>query len=205
LALRDVTDLKLPEALPVLVDQVYGGRPQGLSPALERALADADAAFESETEELRRRAITTEIRAPDQRGWIGSHQGILLEEEENPAIHQALRAATRLTRPSVTIVCASRDADGRLLLLDGTRLEPELEPSRSVIRSCRLSSVAVQRWEWVQHFWKQAVPKGWSRTALLQDCRLAVFEAGIVDAGLSTQLQLSNELGLVVRPKGVDA
>ncbi len=123
----------------------------------------------------------------------------LRSEDDDPCIHETMRARTRLTSPSVTVVCAARGQDG-LFLADGTPFLPEQPPARETIRAARLSSVSVHRREWFKHFIRQPVPSSWAKVGALQSCRLAVFEGGRYrPENVAGSMELNRELGLVYR------
>jgi hypothetical protein len=88
-------------------------------------------------------------------------------------------------------------SDGGVILQDGSPLPVEGVPRRAQVRSMRLSSLVLQRWEWLNHFRREPVPAGWDASPVLRDCRLAVFRDGQLEVpGLKTRLRLSPDLGL---------
>ncbi len=190
--------VQLPSDVASLVAEVYGDHDLGVDGPLAEAIASARRAHERSVSEDTFKALAAEIRPPEALEDLVDLTGLLLDEDESPRIHETLRARTRLTRPSITLVCATRQ-EGQLILWDGTRLDLERPWGRAERLAARLSSVTVQRWEWFAHLRAQAVPEPWRRTAALRDCRLGEFEDGVLAApGLRTRLRLSPDLGLVI-------
>lgn len=198
--LRALHEFRLPADIATLIDQVYGDAPVDASPQLSAAIAAAREGRERAVSVATRKAASVEIRPPEALRDLADAHDVILEDEESPGLHETLQARTRLTRPSITVVCARR-VDGGLVLSDGTVLDPAARPGRDLVRALRMDSVIVQRWEWFDHLRRQPVPAGWRDVGALRDCRLAVFEEGRMGApGLRSTLLLSPELGLVFEP-----
>lgn len=198
MALRERPEVNLPADVPALVERVYTEEQPDTREPFRSALAAAQRDFDRRRDEHQLKAIGVEFVTPTGIDELFRIQEFL-DDDETAAVHQSLRAQTRLTRPSVTIVCAARTEAG-LELMDGTLLDLEQDPQGAVVRAIRLSSVTIQRPEWVKHFSTQSVPGPWRRRGVLRNCRIAEFDRGTLAVdGLRTRLELSPELGLVVR------
>jgi CRISPR-associated endonuclease/helicase Cas3 len=201
LLLRGLTALTLPAEVPALVEAVYSPDDDAsLDGPLRRSLIEARRAFERSQEEDELKALAAALSpATDPSSLFKiSH---VVEDDETAPVHHTLKAQTRLGRPSATIVCAREGRSG-LELLDGRALDLRAAPSPSDVRSIRCSSLTLQRFEWVKRLWELEVPEAWRRTAALRDCRLVEFRDGVHEAeGLRTELVLSEELGLLFRPR----
>lgn len=121
------------------------------------------------------------------------------EDDENLTIHRDLRALTRSTQPTVTLICLLRNADGRLKTLDG-HLELDLKhtPQNSILWAALRSAVRIGHHSVVGHFMKQAVPSSWKKSPYLRYAFPLEFEDGkcILQSGLS--LKLDQQLGIMV-------
>jgi CRISPR-associated endonuclease/helicase Cas3 len=200
IALRSRSGVSLPEDIATLIDEVYGGALRPARPELAAAIDAARDRREGAVRAATQKAVAIEIRPPATIDDLADAHQVLLEDEESADLHQTLQARTRLTRPSITVVCAHRRG-GELFLDDGSPLDVQGRPGREVVRSARRSSLSLQRWEWFDHFRRQPVPEPWTSVAALRDCRLAVFQEGALEVpGLRTRLRLSPDLGLVVEP-----
>jgi len=199
LAIRERTHTSVPSDVPSLIEEVYGDRNAHDDPRIRGALEKARDELERRRETDQAKAGAVQFINPDRIEDLYAVQ-LTLDDDETSPVHHTLKARTRLTRPSVTVVCAHRDGE-TLRLQDGLILDPNAIPTRDAVRRIRLSSVAIQRWEWWRHFSSTAVPIAWQRVAALRDCRIAEFQDGALEApGLRTRLELSPELGLVIRP-----
>lgn len=197
LALRERTTISLPGDVPKLVESVYSEEPDAPDPALRAALLQARADFEKGREEDQLKALGASLSKPTDSAAIFATQQVR-EDDESAPIHSSLKAQTRLTRPSVTVICATQGEAG-LQLFDGSPLDMTGPPDREAVRALRRAALTLQRWEWVRYLTAQATPAAWKRAATLQNCRLAVFDGGWLSApGLKTSLELSRDLGLVV-------
>jgi len=113
-------------------------------------------------------------------------------------------AMTRLAPPRITLVLL-HEVDGRPSLkpdrIEPVRLEGEERIPLDEARTLLLHSVGISDPDWVKFFQAEPVPTPWRRTALLRNCRVALFRDGeLVREG--RRLRLSEELGLeIVRPE----
>jgi CRISPR-associated endonuclease/helicase Cas3 len=197
LAIRERTEASIPSDVPRLVEEVYGSGATADERA-RTALADARDDLERRRARDLAKAQAVQFVTPDGIDLLYTMQ-VALDDDETSAIHHALKARTRLTRPSVTVVCGQRRGKA-IELLDGSLLDLGKPPERDEVRSIRLSSVAIQRWEWWKHFASKPVPDAWQHIAALRDSRVAEFQDGVLEvSGLRTRLELSADLGLVIR------
>ncbi len=197
LALGNRSEVRLPGDVPLLVEAVYSVDYQSDDPRMAAALAEALAEFKKGRDEDQLKALGVVTVKPGSAEAIFK-LGHVREDDETAPIHSSLKAQTRLTRPSITVVCARR-VGGGLQLLDGTPLDPDTPPDRAAARAIRGASLTLQQWEWVKHLTAQPAPAGWKRSGALRACRVAVFDNCWLRAnGLQTQLELSPERGLVI-------
>jgi len=197
LVLRTIKEIRIPMDVSPLVEQVYGSEeprvPDGLREAYEEARAD----FRSKQEDMDRKAREVVLAFPSRAdGFL--YPGPRYLEEDKPDLHHTLRAQTRITQPSVTIVCA-RSVDGQIQLANGVRFDPDARPNPSVLRDLRLSSVSIQRRGWVSRLNAMPAPEPWEGIGALMGCRLCVFHDEVyrdVESGAS--LRLSKSLGIEI-------
>ncbi len=113
-------------------------------------------------------------------------------------------ALTRLARPRVTLVVL-HDLEGRPSLspdrAEPVRLTGEERIPLDEARALLLHSVSISDADWVKFFQAQSAPPPWQRTALLRNCRVAVFCGGeFVREG--RRLRISSALGMeIVHPE----
>lgn len=205
LALRDLNSLELSVDLPQLVEQVYGEVPWEVPDDLRSALVEARQRLDERSREDEGKARSVVLLPPTSEDGPIARPGTYLREDSTE-LHETLQAQTRLTRPSVTLVCAEV-TDGILRLLTGTDaaggvLDLKTEPDRAAVREIRMATITLQDFPWVRHFVRRESPGVWDRSVLLRGCRLAVFTGGALAAGLETRLELSRELGLVIVREG---
>ena len=111
-------------------------------------------------------------------------------EEDDPAVHWSLQALTRLSGPSVNIVCLPEDFDVN------ARITPE---SMRKYLGCSLNLSIPGL---VQDVIKYAeVPAAWRKSALLRHYRTILFDACGEAAVGNWVLQIDPELGLLIKDR----
>lgn len=189
LKLRDLqaNAIRLPDDIDALVEAVY---------CEEDSLSNLDATWGESLRESRQE-IETRRREDAQKafGRPGMNDGVVIEQpafeslgpsqffdrcqrcldEENPIKHKFLRAATRLTKPTVQLVLWS-ESDGPC--------DPEIEIPPSFDEAKRIlgRSVSVQHQGVVRYCQNQPEPKGWRKSGLLHFHRVVTLdEAGVCE------------------------
>ncbi len=189
IAFKDRNTLYLPKALPTIVEEVYGPEETWPTPELQQA---AGRAREDMQEAMREEEFTAKgnlIRPPNDPAEPDEFlkkfsKGL---EEDNPDIHQSLQALTRLTEPSVQVVCLSESESDDL----------SVKPSLAQIRAFLLRTMAITDKRVVFTLQEQPVPSGWKKTLALRHHRPLVFSEGRTNVGRYT-LRLDSELGLLI-------
>ncbi len=126
--------------------------------------------------------------------------------EDDPVLHQQLRADTRLGPPSVDVVCLER-RDGKLLVGDDDATEVDLSVTPSpdlVLRLVRRSiGVGCRRLFRALTNDQQYAAPGWRQSAALRHRRVVAFTDRRAQVGEHT-LTLDPELGLCIDTPGGD-
>lgn len=203
LELRDRHTLRLPRDIATLVERVYDEDepPAGISAALGEQWVTSRAEMERHQEADAQEAENRYIKrasAPVDLGQLAAHP----REEESPELHPKLQALTRLTEPTVQVICLNEvpgaspeiariRPDGDLVRLSA---KPSLEQTRNLLnRSVRLSDRRV-----VFALLELEPPKGWQESALLRQSRALPFDAaGVAPVG-QARVRLDPELGVLV-------
>jgi hypothetical protein len=97
-------------------------------------------------------------------------------------MQQAYQALTRLSEPSVPIVCLYAPRDGSS---GHPSVDPEgkvmvdlaAEPEPGLARQLLARSVTVSTWRLVRALWEQPTPRGWVHSPLLRHHRPVCFDA----------------------------
>lgn len=121
-----------------------------------------------------------------------------VRDDDDPSLHESLRAVTRLGPPSVDAVCLHVTESG--LFLDEActiAVDLETEPSRGLVDQLVRRAIGVTRPDVVAALLAEPTPKGWQRQPLLRFRRVLRFRGGVVEVGRSL-LRLDAELGLVI-------
>jgi CRISPR-associated endonuclease/helicase Cas3 len=208
LALRDRGALRVPEDVETLIEAVYDDRPcpdEALRAAWERTRT----ALQKQKRRAQDAASRRLIRGPqdDVPLWGVSPDRL---EDDNPELHQAFQALTRLGDPSVSVACLFDTPRGPALDPAGTQLirlqqEPTLEIAARILeRSIQVGDRRV-----VGELLKRAPPSGWQDSALLRRHRLLLEGANgwLQDADHAERfgrcrLRLDAQLGLLVVAEG---
>jgi hypothetical protein len=172
------------------------------------------AVLEESRKDLDRKQDDAQLKAGQFRIKPPSYLDDILEdfnqelEEDNPDVHPTLQALTRLSEPSVHVVCVHHTSQGFCLDASGVQAvdlnqEPTLGEVRQLLRATLTLSHAVV----AREFLAREVPRAWQRCALLRHHRIAEFDAqGTVLLG-DYLLRLDPELGAVFekpRMRGIE-
>ncbi len=190
LELRDRTELLVPEDVEPLIEGVYGERscPTAIPDPLARywsrtrdGLTDRMAKHESKARFLRILPPTYPVEE-----MLEDFNREL--EEDNPEVSPSLQALTRLSEPTVSIVCLM---PGELSELDdGTK------PDRGTAIRLLRRSVSISHRSVVPLLLKEVVPAGWNKEALLRHHRLVMLRPDRVKEVGDYSLCLDEELGV---------
>lgn len=200
LALRDRTQIVLPAETAALIESVYTDQePAGLAPtmadALRRACQKRQRHQDEDVFKARQKLIPT-VQSRD----LLVQRGLGLEEDQSE-LHDAFQALTRLTRPSISLVCLHQVAASLVPKPNGSgpMIDLELNPDDALTKELVRRTVSVSDSRVVHYFRDEEVPSGWQEHPLLQDHRLAIFTDGICPMpGTGWYLRLDRELGLEV-------
>ena len=197
--LSDKFELITPSATSSLIESVYSD--PHLAENIGTGLAEALEESWREMQDRNRGDIFTArtrlIRKP-------AHEDLLYQtnlglDEEDPTIHQAFRAMTRLIEPGVTLVCLHDTVAGLALEPDGrgAPINLDTKPSTALVEELAKRTVTVRRWAILNHFQSKEPPKAWSEVAALRYHHLAVFKDSICSLkGTDIVLLLNRETGL---------
>jgi hypothetical protein len=195
-AIEPRTTITLPTDIEPLVEEVY---PTGL-PSPDDPLEASFIAFKGETIGQRQDAQQRVLPRPTQEDDPFGDLRVVFDDDEDPTLHQQLRAITRSGPPSVEIVCLVQQ--GPSLFADEACTIPvdlSAEPDRALTRALVRRSVGVSRPSLVSKLLADASyqPAAWAKSPLLEYRRVVCFDPRVAVVG-STRLELHPELGLML-------
>jgi CRISPR-associated endonuclease/helicase Cas3 len=207
LEIKDKAVVKIPEHVENLIESVYDEKrecPTGLSEPLKVKWEDSKRKQFKELDYEKGEAENRYIKWPG----FGGHLGRMVSEpreEDDPTLHPAHQALTRLTGLTVNVICLY--GNGTKACWDKKQEEPmdlNLTPNNEVIKKLLEHSVSVSRFgltKEIIHDDKNTLPIAWEKTALLRHHRILFFnEQGICLYG-KFQICLDNESGLVIKKR----
>jgi CRISPR-associated endonuclease/helicase Cas3 len=202
LALSHLAQIALPEDIEELVEDVYADRdcPTDLAPELQ-----------SLWQETYKHLIATQQAEADQakmRYILSPGADVDLDrimrdtlDEDNPQLHPALQALTRLSEPSVTVICLAGTPEQPRLPTSGELLDMSHPPDFATIRDLLQRSVTLSHRGIVDQMEHEDVPAAWHRTAMLRYSHPIYFdEQGSARVG-DQRLRLDDDLGIVFKGK----
>jgi len=202
LALEDKPLIIIPDDVQELVEAAYDDRscPPGATDALRRAFLDSYKSLVEQLKDLEWQAQLNRIRSPLYEDDILEEFNRKLEED-NPELNVALQALTRLSDPTVSVVClygdenhSTRDAEGR------NPLDLTCVPDRDLSLMLLKRSLTISHRSLVPRIIAgAAAPASWAKCALLRHHRLLFFDANGICSDFD--LRLDPELGLCFRQK----
>lgn len=194
LALRSRPAIGVPDDIQSLIDLVYDEGSEGLDgepEPLRAAVAASRASHEQSRLRERREAEIRCIGRPSSTQAVARLTSGALDDDD-PELHPALRALTRLAPPSITAVCLRAEADRELVESCRHR-----SVTRETTRRLLGRSLSIQRPSLVRILVGQQLPAAWRRSPWLRDARLLVFDNGGRLRIGGEQLSLDPDLGLV--------
>jgi len=201
LALRGRTSITIPEEVQPLIEAVYGPDEDGreaLPAAWQQALAEAKTKLDEEVFKQENAARQNLIYPPDHEDLLRQASREL--EEDKPEMHTALQALTRLTRPTVTLICLHQTPGGLALDPEGGKLisledKPDWDTARQLVER----KVTLSNYEVVSHFARLEPPPAWQKEPNLRHYRPLIFTAGrrLVSGNLSLIFDLKQ--GIIIQ------
>ena len=202
LLLQDRSILRLPEETEGLIEAVYGDDPNGMlstpNATCRKALDEADRETHRLATDHERRA--RQLTIGDPHGGRGPLTEFCQQlDEENPEVHASLQAATRLTRPSVSVVLLYQ-MDGEVSFdRDGTDpIHIAATPSLAVTKRLLGRAFSLQHAGVVGALIDESVPSAWRRSSLLRFHRLLCLDChGEASVG-NWRIRLDDDLGITI-------
>jgi len=205
LLLKDRSCVDIPTDIEPIVEAVYVERQDrvgdvAVPPRLAQRLNAARAARRTNAAGEAYQAELKVLPAPQDDSPFGAFS--CRYDEEDPAIHEALKAVTRLGEPSVTVVPVKREG-GRFVSFSDERqgFDPDdVTVSSDVARALALGALAVNRPQLVRAILglSETQPRAFARSGLLRHHRLLVLdERGHAVFG-RLHVALDPEMGLLV-------
>ena len=175
-----------------IIEEVYGepgALEGGLKEAWEKMISDR----KREVNLARNKLVGSPL---DERLLDKMNLGL---EEDNPEIHHAFQAMTRLIEPGVELVCLHKVGEEIYLEPDGggEAIRLNQAPKGETIEELVKHSVNIHHRGIVEYFRNREAPKSWKRLAALRRCLPVVFTEGLYRCeGTKYILKISRESGV---------
>ncbi len=167
--------IRLPTDTEPLIEGVYGPKEPdagALAPALLKARREMRQ-DEEKAQDIARGKLIKEVTADN---LLRKSNADLAEEA--PEVHAAFRALTRLSPPSISVVCLHQ-VNGRLNTApDGSGVTVDLaeRPDTELTRTLVNASLSISHRGVFPQLVKEEPPSGWRKHTLLKNYRVAVFQ-----------------------------
>jgi hypothetical protein len=118
-------------------------------------------------------------------------------EEDNPEIHRAFQALTRLSNPSIHLICL-KEENGIITTLDGkTKVDFHHEPKDDEVKALLQSCISIQNYKILKFFWENKKKhQFWEEPRILKDYYTVIFNNGRCELNNSLSLYLDENIGL---------
>ena len=196
LVLEGREEITLPTDTVPLIEGAYGPEEPDAG-ALAPALLEACQKMrkdEEKSQDIARRKLIKPVTADN---LLRKSNADLAEEA--PEIHAAFRALTRLSPPSLSVVCLYQ-IDGALNTApdgSGTPVDLEKRPDADLTRTLVEASLSISHRGVFPHLVREKPPTGWRKHTLLKNYRVAVFQHGVCSfEDCAYTLVLKRETGL---------
>jgi hypothetical protein len=187
--------ITLPEDIEPLVEEVYRDIPPP-DDVLHKAYLDhAGGAIAA-----RQNAQTRVLPSPAHEDDIFGDLRMPFSDDDDPVVHETLRAITREAEPSVQVVCLVRRAGPVFVSEEGADLvDLNAVPDRTLTGRLITRTITVSRPSLVRALLDggEYLPEAWKDRPLLRHRRALVFTGGLATVG-GDRLRLHPELGLVI-------
>jgi hypothetical protein len=195
--------IRMPAAIEPVVGMTYDAdEPDGISDAWREALAGSREAMERSDADDARKAKAVMVPCPadglsevlDPRTLDNTSRR--LYDDDDPAVHETVRAATRLGDPTIRVVCAGT-------MEHGLPLAPDVPASATVaqVRGALEFSVPISSRALFYALESQAPPPEWRQNANLRYCRRLIFTEGQTQLA-GYRLRITRKEGLMLEKEG---
>lgn len=194
--LKDKQDLSLPNETRQTIEQVY-------DPNLKDWLTpDQLAQIQATSERINKQhqkevLIAHEKLIPRAEDESILRLGYLHLEEDSPDIHQAFQALTRLSSPSITLICLLQGNNCLSTVDLSLSISLDKKPDSKEIEILLKSSLSVSSWPIIKHFKEySSLPESWKKIAALSGCYPVIFHEGVYKIDEKSKIILDKEFGL---------
>ena len=194
--LKEKYEIKLPAETRDMIEFVYGeGYKTQLEPEKYAKIELLEKKMENEQRNEIDIAISKMIPKVGDEGLM--YMGKPDLEEDNPEIHRAFQALTRLSSPSINLICLT-EQDGKITTLDkNTLIDYSKKPDKAVVKAILHSSVSINDIRIVKFFWQNSMKfHRWQEPAILREYYSVKFINGRCQLDDSITLILDERSGL---------
>jgi len=205
-ALNEKTSVSLPSETQLLIESVYSEIDM---PAMKQF---ADDYINNSRCDLFKSYGTAQVEAKNRLILPPKDDGLLKMEsdnldEEDPAVHQSMKALTRLSEQSVHLICLHRLPNGEINTRpdgSGVKIRMDQIPDQSTQKVLLRTGVDVQNKQVVFYYRNKSVLSNWAKISALRYSYLVEFVDGTCrpeDAPFD--LKLDPQLGLLIMKREV--
>jgi CRISPR-associated endonuclease/helicase Cas3 len=200
LILEGKEQIEIPEETENLIESVYDtekyfeGLDENLTIFWQTSLGKWLSENEDDDKKANYRLIKPSIYSRDISGIFSSNL-----EEDSPEIHETLQAVTRLTQPTVNVVCLW-EKSGRIFLDDdfSVELNSSKKPDTDLTKELLRRSVKISKKSVVFKLLAEEIPIKWNESALLRHHRLMLFDENRRCVKHGHEFCLNENLGLQI-------
>lgn len=204
LALRNKDTIDVPGEIETLIETIYGDGQtlfevnENYAELLSITKFEYENALKLEEDQAQSRYISH----PFFSGKLGNLLGIP-KEEEAPDLHPHSQAMTRLVEPTAQVACLW-EQDERIYVNENYECEVDLTdlPDRELQKKILMNAISVASKSVVFELFKEAVPMGWEKSALLCRHRALLFDSNRKCEKFGYAFELHTEMGLLIYKKG---
>lgn len=199
LSIRNQSLIRIPDDIDQLIEAVYNVEMSLTeNPEEIQALQLLEAEYQSKLTVDRKNAEGKVIPEPDCEDPYLEDSRLLLDEDD-PIIHQNVMAATRLTAPSVRVVCVmKKDECHYFINKSGTLYDMSLPLTEEVVENAVKASLSLSgNWIFnaIMNDQRTVPPSVWKKSPMLRYHRILVFEEGKCSLNNIT-ISYDNNLGV---------
>lgn len=199
---KSKTGIQIPEEIEKLVEDVYSDNASFEDPLLNEDLQSSRKISCEKLRGQRQKAQIVSVAKPTLDDWTPENRLRLVEDD--PETHRTLQAATRETRPSISLIVTWERGEKHYLDAEySTELPDREKPSLKQIGAILQNEIVLYNYKVIQHFLPVQGPPLWKDVGLLSHHRLLVLDPSnrATNPPSNIGILLDPELGVVYLPK----
>ena len=196
---QNTSIIHIPADVEPLIEWVYGEQscPEEATEAIHNYWKHTYQSMQTDLSQEKQEAEWRYIKHPNNETNLAIIYGDPHDEEE-PEAHPQVQMVTRLSAPSIEVICLSGTLAEPRISSDGAGIDLQKPVTRSDVLPLLKRSIRITHHDIVTYLLAQKVPPAWRKNTLLCHARPLIFDAAQTCLVGEYCIQLDPKLGLVI-------